>query len=378
MNNTSIIILAAGLGTRMKSKRPKVLFELCGEPMIIHILKQAYAITNDVSVVLHYEKELISKKIKEIFPQTKIFEQDLANFPGTAGAIKGVSLSGEKVLVTCGDMPLVRSTDLMRLANAEADVVMSSFEAANPFGYGRVIIKNGKVEAIVEQKDASEAQLAIKSVNAGCYCFKREALEQILPLISNQNAQKEYYLTDAIKIANEKGLKCVAVNVNEQNFMGINDKFQLSIAEKIMQDEIKQNLMKAGVLMRMPESIFIDSRAKFEILNAVADELLAQKEAIKATNAKDLANGEKSGLSLALLDRLRLTDARIEAMAKGVREVAGFAEVVGENLGGWTHPNGMQISRIRVPLGVLGIISPFLIFCGGKQNWKAVVKARSV
>ena len=168
-NNTSIIILAAGLGTRMKSKRPKVLFELCGEPMIIHILKQAYAITNDVSVVLHYEKELISKKIKEIFPQTKIFEQDLANFPGTAGAIKGVNLSGEKVLVTCGDMPLVRSTDLMRLANAEADVVMSSFEAANPFGYGRVIIKNGKVEAIVEQKDATEAQLAIKSVNSGCY-----------------------------------------------------------------------------------------------------------------------------------------------------------------------------------------------------------------
>ena len=73
-------------------------------------------------------------------------------------------------------------------------------------------------------------------------------------------------------------------------------------------------------------------------------------------NAKDLANGEKSGLSLALLDRLRLTDARIEAMAKGVREVAGFAEVVGENLGGWSHPNGMQISRVRVPLGVLGII----------------------
>lgn len=126
------------------------------------------------------------------------------------------------------------------------------------------------------------------------------------------------------------------------------------------------------------ELLRLDSRVKFEILNAVADELLAQKEAIKAANAKDLANGEKSGLSLALLDRLRLTDARIEAMTKGVREVAGFAEVVGENLGGWSHSNGMQISRVRVPLGVLGIISPFLIFCGGKQNWKAVVKARSV
>ena len=104
------------------------------------------------------------------------------------------------------------------------------------------------------------------------------------------------------------------------------------------------------------ELLRLDSKAKFEILNAVADNLLAQKEAIKAANAKDLANGEKSGLSLALLDRLRLTDARIEAMAQGVREVAGFAEVVGENLGGWSHPNGMQISRVRVPLGVLGII----------------------
>ncbi|WP_298063378.1 glutamate-5-semialdehyde dehydrogenase [uncultured Campylobacter sp.] len=104
------------------------------------------------------------------------------------------------------------------------------------------------------------------------------------------------------------------------------------------------------------ELLRLGSKAKFEILNAVADELLAQKDAIKATNAKDLTNGEKSGLNAALLDRLRLTDARIEAMAQGVREVAGFAEVVGENLGGWSHPNGMQINRVRVPLGVLGII----------------------
>ena len=104
------------------------------------------------------------------------------------------------------------------------------------------------------------------------------------------------------------------------------------------------------------ELLRLGSKAKFEILNAVADELLAQKDAIKAANAKDIANGERSGLSAALLDRLRLTDARIEAMAQGVREVAGFAEVVGENLGGWSHPNGMQINRVRVPLGVLGII----------------------
>ena len=255
MNDTSVIILAAGLGTRMKSARPKVLFELCGEPMIIHVLKQAYSVSNDVSVVLYYEKEKIESVIKNIFPQTKIYAQDLANFPGTAGALKNVELSGKKIIVTCGDMPLVKATDLMRLAANDADISLSVFEAADPYGYGRVIINNGKVEAIVEQKDATETQKMIKSANAGCYCFKSEVLREILPLIGNENSQKEFYLTDAIKIANERGLKCWAISVEEQNFMGINDKFQLSIAE---------NLMKSGVLMRLPNSIYIDARAKFE------------------------------------------------------------------------------------------------------------------
>ena len=264
MNDTSVIILAAGLGTRMKSARPKVLFELCGEPMIIHVLKQAYAVSNDVSVVLYYEKEKIESVIKDIFPQTKIYAQDLANFPGTAGALKNVELSGKKIIVTCGDMPLVKATDLMRLAANDADIALSVFEAADPYGYGRVIINNGKVEAIVEQKDATETQKMIKSANAGCYCFKSEVLREILPLIGNENSQKEFYLTDAIKIANERGLKCWAVSVEEQNFMGINDKFQLSIAQNLMQDEIKKNLMKSGVLMRLPNSVYIDSRAKFE------------------------------------------------------------------------------------------------------------------
>ena len=264
MNDTSVIILAAGLGTRMKSARPKVLFELCGEPMIIHVLKQAYAVSNDVSVVLYYEKEKIESVIKNIFPQTKIYAQDLANFPGTAGALKNVELSGKKIIVTCGDMPLVKATDLMRLAANDADIALSVFEAADPYGYGRVIINNGKVEAIVEQKDATETQKMIKSANAGCYCFKSEVLREILPLIGNKNSQKEFYLTDAIKIANERGLKCWAISVEEQNFMGINDKFQLSIAQNLMQDEIKKNWMKSGVLMRLPNSIYIDSRAKFE------------------------------------------------------------------------------------------------------------------
>jgi len=264
MSDIGVVVLAAGLGTRMKSSRPKVLFELCGEPMIIHILRKAYEISSDVSVVLSYQKELVEAKIKEIFPQTKIYEQNLKEFPGTAGALKNIPLNSEKTLILCGDMPLIKTNDLIRLSAGNSDIALSVFEAADPYGYGRVIINNGKVEAIVEQKDATETQKMIKSANAGCYCFKSEVLREILPLIGNENSQKEFYLTDAIKIANERGLKCWAINVEEQNFMGINDKFHLGIAQNLMQDEIKKNLMKSGVLMRLPNSIYIDARAKFE------------------------------------------------------------------------------------------------------------------
>nr|WP_314069877.1 bifunctional UDP-N-acetylglucosamine diphosphorylase/glucosamine-1-phosphate N-acetyltransferase GlmU [uncultured Campylobacter sp.] len=263
MNDVSVIVLAAGLGTRMKSQKAKVLFELCGEPMIIHILKKAYEISNDVSVILHYQFDEVKSAVLAHFPNAKIYKQDHEHFPGTAGGLKEVEISGAKTLIICGDMPLVKSAELRKLCEGNAEVNLSVFSARDPFGYGRVITRGGEILKIVEQKDASEEEKAVKDANAGCYCFKSEALKQILPQIKPDNAQKEYYLTDAIKIAKDMGLKCAAVWVDEQSFMGINDKFALSIAENLMQNEIKENLMKQGVLMRLPQSIYIDSRAKF-------------------------------------------------------------------------------------------------------------------
>ena len=263
MNDVSVIVLAAGLGTRMKSQKAKVLFELCGEPMIIHILKKAYEISNDVSVILHYQFDEVKSAVLAQFPNAKIYKQDHEHFPGTAGGLKEVEIRGEKTLIICGDMPLVKSAELRKLCEGDAEVNLSVFSARDPFGYGRVITRGGEILKIVEQKDASEEEKAVKDANAGCYCFKSEALKQILPQIKPDNAQKEYYLTDAIKIAKDMGLKCAAVWVDEQSFMGINDKLALSIAENLMQNEIKENLMKQGVLMRLPQSIYIDSRAKF-------------------------------------------------------------------------------------------------------------------
>ncbi len=263
MNDVSVIVLAAGLGTRMKSQKAKVLFELCGEPMIIHILKKAYEISNDVSVILHYQFDEVKSAVLAHFPNAKIYKQDHEHFPGTAGGLKEVEIRGAKTLIICGDMPLVKSAELRKLCEGDAEVNLSVFSARDPFGYGRVITRGGEILKIVEQKDASEEEKAVKDANAGCYCFKSDALKQILPQIKPDNAQKEYYLTDAIKIAKDMGLKCAAVWVDEQNFMGINDKLALSIAENLMQNEIKENLMKQGVLMRLPQSIYIDGRAKF-------------------------------------------------------------------------------------------------------------------
>lgn len=264
MSDISVIILAAGFGTRMKSKRAKVLHELCGEPMIIHILKKAYEISSDVSVVLNYQFDEVKNVILQNFKDTKIYKQDVGKYPGTAGALKDVEFNLEKTLILCGDMPLVKIDELKKLSLTDADIALSVFEAKDPFGYGRVINKNGEIEKIVEEKDANEDEKLVKTSNAGCYCFKSRVLKEILPKISNQNSQNEYYLTDSIKIAKDLGMVCKAIEVEEKNFMGINDKFALSKAEELMQDEIKERLMKQGILMRLPKSIYIDSRAKFE------------------------------------------------------------------------------------------------------------------
>lgn len=264
MNDISVVILAAGFGTRMKSNKAKVLFDVSGKPMIYHVIEQSYEISSDVSVILNYQFEEIKEIILKEFPDVKIYRQNVDKFPGTAGALLDVKFNSKKTLVLCGDMPLIQSDDLKKLISQDCDIALSTFEANNPFGYGRVISKNGQIECIVEQKDASDEQKMVKTVNAGCYCFDTHALKEILPKIDSNNAQNEYYLTDSIKIAKNMGLKCVAVDVMERNFMGINDKFALSEAENIMQDIIKEKLMKSGVYMRLPKTIYIDSRAKFE------------------------------------------------------------------------------------------------------------------
>lgn len=127
--------------------------------------------------------------------------QDAENFPGTGGAMKNISVKNDKVLVLNGDMPLITPDSLQGFLQNDADIIMSIFDLEDPSGYGRVVINNGEVQKIVEQKDASEEELLLTTVNAGVYAFSKTALEKYIPLLRNNNAQKEYYLTDVISMA---------------------------------------------------------------------------------------------------------------------------------------------------------------------------------
>ena len=258
----SIVILAAGKGTRMKSGTPKVLHKISGKEMLFHILDESKKISDDITVVLSHQFNLVKDKVQESYSDVKIHKQDIENFPGTGGALKGIEFKGDRVLILNGDMPLVTKESLEILANSKAPIAMTILELDNPSGYGRVVIEGGLAKEIVEEKDCSPEQKSIKSVNAGVYCIDREYLEKFIPKLDNNNAQKEYYLTDIIKMAVDSGLDIEPIIVNKDEFMGVNSKVDLANAEDFMQDRIKSNHMLNGVIMRNPKSIYIDCRAK--------------------------------------------------------------------------------------------------------------------
>ncbi len=241
MCKSSIIILAAGVGSRMKSNKPKVLHSICGKSMIARITEAALQVSDDVHIVLHHQKEAIEAHLREYFGENAsitIHTQDCQNFPGTGGALMQGCVSDEKLesskasshpspkaqidsskqmfavkyprtLVLNGDMPLISAESMRAIILIDAPIVLSVLDLENPSGYGRVVLESAfahtpKVLKIIEEKDCDEAQKAITLVNAGIYAFDTELLERSLPRLSNDNAQREYYLTDIIALAREQ------------------------------------------------------------------------------------------------------------------------------------------------------------------------------
>ena len=264
-NDISIVILAAGKGSRMKSPQAKVLHSISGKPMLYHIIKASQEISNDISIVIAHQKEAVQEQMEAFFDDITFIVQDAQNFPGTGGAMKNVSPKNGKVLVLNGDMPLITSSALQGFLDTDADVIMSIFDLENPTGYGRVIInENNQVQYIVEQKDANETELQTTTVNAGIYAFSKAVIEKYIPLLSNDNAQEEYYLTDVVAMAKADNLNIAPLLVDEEHFKGVNSKKDLSDSEEIMQNRIKTQWMNTGVIMQLPSTIFIESTVLFE------------------------------------------------------------------------------------------------------------------
>ncbi|UFS63604.1 bifunctional UDP-N-acetylglucosamine diphosphorylase/glucosamine-1-phosphate N-acetyltransferase GlmU [Sulfurimonas sp. HSL-3221] len=260
----SVIILAAGKGSRMKSQTAKVLHPVSGRPMLYHSIKAAKAISDDVTIVIAHQKEEVIETIGGLFDEITFAIQDIEQFPGTGGALMGIKPKNEKVLVLNGDMPLVTAEALKGFLEADADIIMSIFDLEDPSGYGRVVLSDAGVERIVEEKDATPEELTISHVNAGVYCFKRDVLAECLPRLNNHNAQEEYYLTDIIEMARDEHRRVLPLLIDEGHFKGVNSRADLEAADVIMQRRIKTAWMKAGVTMQLADTIYIEESVVFK------------------------------------------------------------------------------------------------------------------
>ena len=239
------VILAAGKGTRMKSDKPKVVHQVMGKPMVYYSIEAArQAGADEVCVIVGYKadevKSAIAASVNDVKVDYALQEEQLGTGHAVKCAADFIGRDGD-VIILCGDTPLVTGDTLRKALDFHKDsgngVTVISAMLDDPFGYGRIIRDGDSLAKIVEQKDADEAEQAVKEVNSGMYIFACAALQDALSQISNDNAQGEYYLPDAIEIIKKMGLPASAVPMDDADqIRGVNTLEQLADAEKIMEN----------------------------------------------------------------------------------------------------------------------------------------------
>lgn len=258
--NISIIILAAGAGTRMRSSKPKVLHELAGIPMLEHVYNTSMNLgAKQIQVVYGHGGELVQQQCQHFKVEWVIQDEQL----GTAHAVQQASpkINADDIaLVLYGDVPLIKADTLTKLLQQVTanNVSLLTVNLADPAGYGRIVRKDGKVVAIVEHKDASDEDRHIKEVNTGILAVKAGYLNDCLNKIDNDNAQGEYYLTDIIALAVKDGNEVITTQVEHSyEVEGINDRKQLARLERIYQRGLAEKLMSEGISLADPDRIDI-------------------------------------------------------------------------------------------------------------------------
>ncbi|MGE1102901.1 bifunctional UDP-N-acetylglucosamine diphosphorylase/glucosamine-1-phosphate N-acetyltransferase GlmU [Peribacillus simplex] len=265
MSNRYAIILAAGQGTRMKSKLYKVLHPVCGKPMVQHVIDQVNQLQiEDIVTVIGHGAEKVQEQLGDSCKYA-LQEQQLGTAHAVMQAESVLSVKSGTTLVICGDTPLIKAETMKELIalheQSQAKATILTAYADNPAGYGRVLRgEGGLVEKIVEHKDATDEERYVKEINTGTYCFDNQALFSALKKVSNENVQGEYYLPDVIEILKEEGEVVTAFQSSDfEETLGVNDRVALSQAEQILQKRINETHMRNGVTIIDPLTTFIEA-----------------------------------------------------------------------------------------------------------------------
>ena len=266
----NVIILAAGLGTRMKSKRAKVLHRAGGLTLIEHVVHAAAGVTSPerITVVVGCQADQVKKALAH--SGTQFVEQMEQKGTGHALMMCRQLLAQQRglVVVTYGDGPLLSTTTLQELidrqSGSDAAATLITTQLADPTGYGRILLgKSGEVQAIVEQKAATPEQLALRLINSGIYCFRADLLWKHITEIRPDNPAREYYLTDIVEILHRAGHKVAALEIpDSQELLGINTRAELAAVDRIFRERKVRELMLAGVTIEKPETVTIDGAAR--------------------------------------------------------------------------------------------------------------------
>ncbi|WP_296556974.1 bifunctional UDP-N-acetylglucosamine diphosphorylase/glucosamine-1-phosphate N-acetyltransferase GlmU [uncultured Acetobacterium sp.] len=268
MNHSKTIILAAGEGTRMRSHKPKVLHQVCGENILDYVIavSQASGIS-EIGVIVGFQAELVKESLP---PQisTYLQQEQLGTGHAVLQALPFFEALEGNLIVLVGDAPLIRAETLTGLIAAHetggyaATVLTAEFD--QPRGYGRMIKnRSGELLKIVEEKDADPAEKEVKEINSGMYCFDAQALILALKELKTDNVQGEYYLTDVIEILRKMGKTAgTYVTIDPEDIQAVNSRVQLAEAETVMRKRINRRLMEAGVTIIDPAATYVGSRVQ--------------------------------------------------------------------------------------------------------------------
>ena len=397
--SVSVVVLAAGKGTRMKSDLPKVLHKVLGKSLLAHSL-DALSFVNNQYVVVGHESD---KVVNSLPPTTKhILQKDQL---GTGHAVSTVINSdlfienkSELTLVVPGDVPAIDSKDIefliseVKTKSSSVGFLTSIIE--NPYGYGRVIRNNEEIR-IVEEKDCNDEERKINEINSGIYCFNTDFLIKNIDSLDTKNVQGEFYLTDLIGIANNQKQDIVIVQVDENSIKGINSMSQLNEVEDIMQKKLIEDFMKKGVYFQDPATTYIDSEvtissgAKILANTHLTGKTKIDEECVIGPNAQinDSKIGKNSTVVNSVIDQSTIKEngnigpfAHIRPgseLGEGVK-VGSFAETKNSKIGkGSKVPHLAYVGDAELGENVNFSAGAITVNYDGKEKHKTDIKDRA-